>query len=423
MHIEGDCQPEFDAVRTEFERNFALRNETGAACCIYFQGQKVVDLWGGQRSPGSDWQADTLALTFSVTKGMAAAALVVAHSRGLFDLDMPVAEYWPDFAQGGKERITVRQLLTHQAGLISLDESLTIETVADRDRLAQILARQKPAWQPGTRHGYHTLTLGWYQSELLRRIDPAGRTIGQFFQDEIAGPLGLHFYIGLPSHIAEDQLAVTAGFHRLAVLRHLGELPIAMVLAGLWPSSHVARSVNPLRLNNPAQLGSAEYRRLEIPSANGFGQARAIAKIYSALAADEHELRISPDTRRELLTPASVPLGGSSDVVLKIDTRYGFGFSRPSSAMRFGSDESAFGCPGAGGCFAMADPSEQLGYAYITNKMGFRLFDDPRERACREACHGCLALLRNTKRTARGNNLSPAGDRTQRHRRAHRQRI
>ncbi len=400
MYIEGHCEPEFHAVRAEFERNFAQRNEKGAACCAFYRGKKVVDLWGGHRATDRPWQADTLALTFSVTKGMAAAAMVVAHSRGLFELDSPIAEYWPEFAQAGKERITVRQLLTHQAGLISLDESLAVETLADYNRLHQILARQKPAWEPGTRHGYHTLTLGWYQSELLRRTDPLGRTIGQFFDEEIARPLGVHFYIGLPPHITEDQLATTEGFHRLQLLRHLGEMPVAMVLAGLWPSSLVARSVNLLGFNNPAQLGRPEYRRLEIPAANGFGQARAIAKIYSVLAGEGNELRIAPHTRRELRDPARMPTLGSSDTVLKIDTKYSFGFSRPSSAMRFGSNASAFGCPGAGGCFAMADPSEQLGFAYVTNKMGFRLFDDSRERACREACYASLAMLRNTKRAA-----------------------
>jgi CubicO group peptidase (beta-lactamase class C family) len=266
--------------------------------------------------------------------------------------------------------------------------------------LAQILARQKPAWQPGTRHGYHTLTLGWYQSELLRRVDPQGRTIGQFFQDEIARPLNVKFHIGLPSHITDDQLAVNKGFHRLALLRHLGEMPTAMILAGIWPSSLVARSVNILHLNNPAQIGSPKYRGLEIPAANGFGQARAIAKIYSILAGDGHEIGLSGATRHELHAPAMAPSLGSGDTVLKIDTKYGFGFSRPSSAMRFGSDASAFGCPGAGGCFGMADPRAQLGFAYVTNKMGFYLFDDPRERACREACYACLTKLPRTKRAA-----------------------
>jgi CubicO group peptidase (beta-lactamase class C family) len=400
MYIEGHCEPAFAAVRREFERNFAERHETGAACSIFYRGQKVVDLWGGQRAPGRAWEEETLALTFSVTKGMAAAAVAVAHSRGWFELDAPVAEYWPQFAQAGKQQITVRQLLAHQGGLITLDESLTKEILADPDRLAPILARQKPAWQSGTRHGYHTVTLGWYQSEFLRRIDPHGRTIGRFFREEIAGPLGVQFHIGLPEQIDEDQLATTAGFHRWAMLRHLGELPVAMVLAGMWPSSHVARSVRPLRLSNPAHVGSPEYRQLEIPSANGFGQARAIAKIYSVLAGDGRELRLSPATRRELLAPATLPQFGSSDTVLKIDTKYGLGFSRPSAGMKFGSDASAFGCPGAGGCFGMADPSEQLGFAYVTNKMGFCLFDDPRERACRAASYSCLAALRNVKRAA-----------------------
>jgi len=400
MIVHGYCSPEFEAVRREFERNFAHRGERGAACSIYHHGNKVVDLWGGEGSPGTPWQEDTLCLTFSVTKGMAAAAMVVAHSRGLFELDVPVAHYWPQFAQGGKGSITVRQLLTHQAGLIAVDEPLTVQKLSDHDRLARLLARQIPAWQPGDLHGYHTLTLGWYQSELLRRVDPQQRTIGQFFQDEIARPLGVQFYIGLPSGIAEDQLAVTAGFHRLEMLKHLGELPIGMLLAGIWPTSLAARSVNILRLNNPAHIGSPEYRRLEIPAANGFGQARALAKIYSVLAGDGHELGVSPATRHELISPATTPRFRSRDVVLKIDTKYGLGFSRPSSAMRFGSDASAFGCPGAGGCFAMADPTEALGFAYVTNQMGFRLFDDPRERACREACYASLAPLRETKRAA-----------------------
>jgi CubicO group peptidase (beta-lactamase class C family) len=173
-----------------------------------------------------------------------------------------------------------------------------------------------------------------------------------------------------------------------------------MVLAGLWPCSLVARSVNILRLNNPAGLGSPEYRRVEIPAANGFGQARAIAKIYSVLAGDGRELGISSTTRRELFAPAKAPSTGTTDAVLKIDMNYGFGFSRPSLAMKFGSDSSAFGCPGAGGCFGMADPAQQIGFAYVTNKMGFCLFDDPRERACRLACYRSLAALRQIKRAA-----------------------
>jgi CubicO group peptidase (beta-lactamase class C family) len=290
--------------------------------------------------------------------------------------------------------------LNHEAGLISVDQPMTLDLLASPDRLAEVLARQKPAWLPGARHGYHTLTLGWYQSELLRRVDPQNRTLGRFFQEEIVQPLGIEFYIGLPTEISDDRLAVTEGFHRLALLRNLGAMPTAMVLAGIWPTSLVARSVNILGLHNPAHIGNSAYRRLEIPAANGFGQARAVAKIYSVLAGDGRELGISPETRRELFSPAIAPRGGTIDTVLTIDTNYGFGFSRPSRDMKFGLDKSAFGCPGAGGCFGMADPAAELSFAYVTNKMGFYLFDDPRERACREACYASLAALRPAKRAA-----------------------
>jgi CubicO group peptidase (beta-lactamase class C family) len=398
---EGIAAPEFHKVREAFERNFVERGEQGAACCVYYRGQAVVDLWGGCCSKtGAGWQKNTLALVFSATKGMAAAAMAVAHSRGLFDLNAPVAEYWPQFAQNGKAKITIRQLLAHQAGLISIDARLDARTLADHDRMAEILAREPPAWQPGHNHGYHTLTLGWYQNELIRRIDPQRRTLGTFFQDEIARPLGVNFFIGLPADIAEERLAVTDGFDRRALVWHWDTLPLGFVLAAIWPQSLAAKSVRQLRLRNPAELGGPLYRGLEIPSANGIGEARALAKVYGVLAGDGHELGISDRTRRELIAPAMTPADGAYDLVLRMDTRYGFGFSRPSQDMRFGADASAFGCPGAGGCFGMADPTNQLGFAYVTSKMGFHLFDDPREKAVRDACYACLAEFRETKRVA-----------------------
>jgi CubicO group peptidase (beta-lactamase class C family) len=189
--LHGEVAPGFEDVETQFKKNFTERGELGAACAIYRRGKKVVDLWGGYRDEKTlaPWEEDTLALIFSMTKGMAAMAVAVAHSRGLLDYDEKVARYWPEFAQQGKESITVRQLLSHQAGLSAIDEPLDLETIADPDALAKILARQKPAWEPGTRHGYHCWNLGWYQSELIRRVDPQHRSLGQFFQDEIARPL------------------------------------------------------------------------------------------------------------------------------------------------------------------------------------------------------------------------------------------
>ena len=400
--IEGFVAPEFHDVRREFERNFTARGEQGAACAIYHRGRKVVDLWGGHRCALNSlpWTERTLSLAFSVSKGMAAAAMAVAHSRGLFDLDEPVAHYWPEFHQRGKGHITVRQLLAHQSGLIAIDQPMTVQELGDHSALAEILARQKPAWPAGMRHGYHTLTLGWYQSELIRRVDPQRRSLGAFFHDEVAAPLQAEFYIGLPKHIDEQRLARTKGFHRLSLLWHLGELPIGMVLSGIWPRSFVARSVNALRLQNPADIGNPGLRDVEIPSANGIGEARAIARIYGSLATGGRELGITPRTWRELTAPATPPQLGVRDAILKMDTQYGFGFSRPSRAMQFGSGPSAFGCPGAGGSFGMADPEEQLGFAYVTNKMGYRIFDDVREKAVRDACYQCLRALRSGRRAA-----------------------
>ena len=402
LHLAGFAAPEFHEVREEFARNFTARGERGAACAIYHRGTKVVDLWGGYRcaSARKPWTQDTRVLVFSASKGMAAAAMTVAHAQGLFDLDEAVAAYWPEFSAAGKRDITVRQLLAHQAGLVALDCRLDAKLLANHDRMAEILARQVPAWRPGSRHGYHTLTLGWYQNELIRRVDPRHRSLGKFFHDEIARPLGVEFHIGLPASVPEEQLAVVQGFSRVAMLGHLNKLPPRMVLAGIWPQSLVARSVRCLNLSNPAKIGDPEFRQVEIPSANGIGQARALAKIYDVLAGGGHELGLSARTMGELVAPAHVPTMGTYDAILKIETLYRLGFSRPSRDMSFGSSDRAFGCPGAGGSFAMGDPDEGLGFAYVTNQMGFHLFDDPREKAVRDACYRCLAAIRNRRRVA-----------------------
>ena len=196
--IGGMATPACRTVHQEFQRNFIERDEKGAACAVYHQGEKVVDLWGGYRCPttGAPWMEQTLVLVFSVTKGVAAAVMALAHSRGLFELDEAVAAYWPEFAQAGKGKITVRQLLAHQAGLISIDVSLAPQQLGNHDLMAEITARQRPAWPPGTRHGYHAITLGWYQNELIRRVDPQHRSLGTFFQQEVASPLGLEFCSG-----------------------------------------------------------------------------------------------------------------------------------------------------------------------------------------------------------------------------------
>ena len=188
--IQGHVSRGFEAVRETFAENFGRRRELGGACCVFHRGEKVVDLWGGIRNKetGEPWEENTMVVVHSATKGLAAMTLAIAHSRGWLDYEERVCTYWPEFAQQGKERITVRQLLAHQAGLFAIDEPVDRSIVADLDRLAVVLARQKPAWEPGTRQAYHALSLGFYEGELLRRVDPQHRSLGQFFQDEIASP-------------------------------------------------------------------------------------------------------------------------------------------------------------------------------------------------------------------------------------------
>lgn len=191
--LRGYVEPGFEDVQAEFNRNFLERGESGSGFALYHKGRLVVDLWGGYRDSKSQqpWEANTLVMVFSTTKGIAAMAMAVAHSKGLFQLDEPVATYWPEFAVAGKERITVRQLLAHQGGLSALDEPLDEKKLADLDFIAAVIAKQAPAWEPGTRHGYHGFTLGLYENELIRRVDPQHRSLGKFFQDEIAGPFGI----------------------------------------------------------------------------------------------------------------------------------------------------------------------------------------------------------------------------------------
>src|SRR5437899_11868637 len=199
--IQGHVSPGYEAVREAFAENFARRGEAGGACCAFLRGEKGVDLWGGIRNKqtGEPWDQNTMVVVHSATKGLAAMTLAIAHSRGWLDYDERVCAYWPEFAQHGKERITVRQLLAHQAGLFAINEPVDRSIVADLDRMAVVLARQKPAWEPGTRQAYPALTLGFYEGELLRRVDSPHRSLGQVSLVEIAVPLRVAVTIGRPA--------------------------------------------------------------------------------------------------------------------------------------------------------------------------------------------------------------------------------
>jgi CubicO group peptidase (beta-lactamase class C family) len=322
-----------------------------------------------------------MVIVFSTTKGLAAMTLAVAHSRGWLDYEELVCTYWPEFAQHGKDTVTVRQLLSHQAGLFAFGEPVDRDLIADLDRLAVVLARQKPAWEPGTRQGYHAITLGFYEGELMRRIDPQHRSLGEFFQDEIASPLGLDFYIRLPESIPNARLATIEKANPLkAILR----LPLPLMVPAVNPHSNIYRAlvVNPgswVALDEERVYG----RDLEVPSGGGVGTARAIAHAYSVFATGGRELRLRQETLQALMAPAVPPQHGFYDECLKGEIQFSLGFAKPCATWPFGHP-GAFGSPGAGGSLGFADPSTGIGYAYVTNRMGV-IDGDPREVAVRNA--------------------------------------
>ncbi|MDA4111176.1 MAG: beta-lactamase family protein [Thaumarchaeota archaeon] len=393
--ISGFVKPEFESVREAFVENFERRNELGAACCIYYRGEKVVDLWGGVRNkvPGERWENDTMVIVFSTTKGISALAMALAHSRGLFDYDERVSRYWPEFAQQGKEKITIRQLMAHQAGLFALDERLDRNVVADLDKLAVILARQRPAWEEGSRQAYHAITLGFYESELLRRVDPKHRSLGQFFQEEMATPLGLDFYIRLPEEISNARLGT---LQRPSMARMLFTMPFLTTLSGMNPRSRLRRAL--LGSELPEEDREHIYERnLEVPSGGGVGTARALARAYSAFATGGKELGLREETLKQLMAPAIPPVHGFHDECLKVEVRFSLGFAKPGPTDAFGHP-SSFGHPGSGGSFGFADPHAEIGYGYVLNQMGTYL-NDPRDAALRKAMYRSIevASLKETK--------------------------
>jgi CubicO group peptidase (beta-lactamase class C family) len=385
--IGGDVDEGYGKVADAFRANFAAGREVGAAIAVYRNGVKVVDLWGGYRN-GIDkapWQHDTMVNMFSSTKGVAALAVAVAVSRGLFGYDDKVADHWPEFAQAGKANVTVRQLLGHQAGLCVLKPAPTVRDVADPARLSSMLAAQKPAWPPGTRHGYHAITLGWYESELIRRTDPAGRTLGRFLADEIARPMGLDLHIGLPDSVPHEQVAHLHHWKRTESLLHLNSLPPAVVAASLNPIGLLARAGNLPSDVSPwdGDYNRDEVRAIEIPSANGIGTAGAIARLYGAAATGDAALGLTTNVLDELMAEPTAPSRGPRDRVLHVDVAYSLGLAKPVPLLMFGSSGKAFGTPGFGGSFAFADPDTGTGFAYVMNRLGFHLVSDPRELALR----------------------------------------
>ncbi len=391
--LHGDVDPGYGPVADTFRRHLADGRELGAAFAVVRDGRCVVDLWGGVRDAATrqPWERDTLVPVLSTTKGLMSMVMAVAHSRGVLHLDAPVADAWPAFAQAGKATITVRQLLSHQAGLAALDDPISAGTLTDPVALEDVLARQRPNWEPGTRQGYHAVTLGFYLGVLFRHVDPTGRTIGRAFAEDVAEPLGVDFYVGLPDTVDDQRLARFHGVHPARGIVHIGSAPRRLLLALCHPGSLTSRAFNTVVIaRHPERINDRELLRHELPAFGGVGNARGIARAYGDLATGGRRMRLRSTTVAAIEAPPVPPSQGRRDLVLHTDLPFSFGFARPFPGFPLGSDGRSYAMAGAGGSIGMADPTVGLGAAYTPNRMGFGSPTDPREVALRDALYRCV---------------------------------
>ena len=384
LHIEGTCDARFGRVKEAFAENFAKRDEYGAAVAVTIAGKPVLDLWAGHadKARTRSWTRDTLVNVFSTTKGLTAICAHRLADQGKLDFDQPVNRYWPEFAQNGKERIAVRQLLNHRAGLPAIRHQLADDAAYDWQVMTTALAAEEPWWEPGSKHGYHALTYGWLAGEVIRRI--TGKSVGAYFRDEIAGPLGLDCHIGLDARDDER-----CGQMIQSPPPPPGQMNIFQYAMD-HPASVTARTFNnpPTALKLSAVNGRA-WRGAEIPAANGHTTARALARLYGALA-DGGQI----DSVR-VLSPAAISRcyteeSAGNDEVLLVPTRFSTGFMLTQAHDPIGPNPHAFGHPGAGGSLGFADPDAKVGFGYTMNKMGPYILIDPRTRCLIEALYASL---------------------------------
>jgi CubicO group peptidase (beta-lactamase class C family) len=384
LQIQGTWDPRFARIRDAFAENFEKRNEYGATIAITIEGKPVVDLWAGHadKARTRPWQRDTIVNVFSTTKGMLAIAAHRMIDQGLFDLDALVTRYWPEFGQSGKERITVRQIFNHRAGLPALRRALSDDAAYDWDTMTSALAAEEPWWTPGTKHGYHALTIGWLAGEVMRRV--SGKSFGRYFHDEIAAPLGLDCHIGLDARHDD----------RCGQMIQSPPPPPDQVNLFKYAQDH-PESVTAKAFFNPAtamKLGAINaraWRGAEIPAANGHTTARALARLYGALACggtiEGIEILRADGIRRCYGEESS-----GIDEVLMVKTRFSSGFMLTQPHDPMGPNPHAFGHPGAGGSLGFADPDAKLGFGYVMNKMGPYILIDPRARVLIDAVYASL---------------------------------
>ena len=385
--IEGQVEPGFERVRDAFAENFEARGDIGAGCAVYVDGRLVVDLVGGVADPrsGRPYSADTLQVVFSATKGAVATVAHVLAERGMIDVDAPVAQYWPEFAENGKGSIPVRWLLSHQAGLYAMDgwpgNRSPLEW--EWDDVCAALARQAPLFEPGSAFGYHAITFGFLLGEVVRRV--TGRTIGAVFQDEVAKPLGLDFWIGLPA----------AEHHRVAPLL-ADDQPTDPAMDALLdqlmgadtPFGRAMMIRDRSDLGNTDAMNDPAFWSKEIPAINGVTNARSLARMYASLISDVDGIRLLSRNTVERATTNQV--SGGNVVLFDQPTRIGLGYILPSeSSARMGGEHS-FGHAGMGGSLGFADPDRGVAFGYVMNQMRGGIGSDPRPTALIEALDSVL---------------------------------
>ena len=389
MNLEGFVADGWGAVRDAFASNLDSREDIGAGVAVFHRGKLVVDLTGGWRDNAGTipYTPDTLQLVFSTTKGVVATAVAMCVERGHFRYDDPVAHVWPAFAEAGKADVTIEQLLSHQAGLYTVDGELAFEHVLDWNEMCSRLAATAPRFEPGSQHGYHALTFGWLAGELVRRAD--GRNIGRFVAEEIAAPLGAEIYIGLPEELESRVAPVNTGWAKTAT--PAGEAP---------PASKAGKFATPLpadlpltqalTLNGAMNVKGGFNRRdlhaAEVPGANGITNARSMATMYAATMGEvtvggDRVRLVAPETI-ELATRARTPL--RRDAVLIVNSRFAAGYMLNGDANAFPGD-ACYGHPGAGGSVSFADPSREIAFSYVMNRMTDALLGDPRASRLVEA--------------------------------------
>ncbi len=384
VEINGDVAEGFGLVADAFTRNFDDHGEVGAAFCLYVDGADVVDLWGGVADPatGRKWERNTLQVHFSTTKGVAAICAAILHERGQLDYETPVAAYWPEFAAGGKEAVTVAQCMSHQAGLAAVDTPLTLDEICDKEPVLRALEVQEPLWEPGTANGYHAITYGWIVGEIVKRVD--GRPISQFLAEEIAGPLGIDSFIGLPE--SEE--------HRVAPI--IGAPPpddqeeMEMMLALMGPGTLGFRALTMdgaiVMTDEQNPFNTRQVHAAEIPGAAGISEARALARMYGACVSEVDGLRLFGDgTVRTVRAERS----RGPDKTLVVECAWGLGFMRTDEMNPMLTTES-FGHPGAGGSLAYGDLEHRVGFGYVMNQMGGNITGDPRAASLTDAIRSCL---------------------------------